>query len=222
MFPEAMESLICVLIFFALLGGWKLFDHLKNLNRNENMYKKIGWIIEKEQHNRCYSERVRLRDMDLLSYLFDAQNNLKIPKDLCIDYSSEIEKAAAEEILNSHKKDVLIKYFSDDLSINKKICRLDSLEYYFFSLYCFIYNELKEYKYQDKIYADKENTDKTHFSCQLTEYGRTYYKLYLITNMYIVNNEKTSSLFEYIDPKLKNHIMEYLRTNTIQFWTYRP
>lgn len=215
-----MDSWIGILLFFAFLGGWKLVDHLKKSNLNENMFKKIGWIAEQYNHN--ISERVKLRDMELLSYLIEEQVNLEIPEDLRIDCSHESEKTDAEKILNSHKTEVIKNYFSDFLNINKKICKLNSLEYYFYSLYCFVYKELKEYKYQDKIYRDTKYTDKTHFNCQLTDYGRTYYKLYLITNMYIIKNEKIRSLFEYIDPNLKDQIIDHLQTNEVSFYRYRP
>lgn len=195
------------------MGIWKLFDHFRKFNYNEQLFKNVGWIAEKDCLSVCYSGRVRLRDHDLISYIFQEQQNLAIPEDLRIDCSNKSEKASIEKILTNHKNKTMTNYFSDFLVGNKKICKLNSLEYYFYSLYCFIHKELNEYKYQDEIYMDKEYTDKTHFKCKLTDYGRAYYKLYLITCMFVEKNEKTRKLFEHINPKLKSQIMEYLRAN---------
>ena len=216
-------SLISVILFFSLVGIWKLFDHFRKFNYNEQLFKNVGWIAEKKNIMRCYGGRVNLRNSGLISYIFQQQKKLAIPEDLRINYSNENEKANAEEILNIHKSKILIDYFSDDLTTNKNIFKLNSLEYYFYSLFCFICSELEEYKnYQDKIYLDKEYTDKTNFKCKLTDYGRVYYKLYLITCMFVEKNEKTRKLFEYINPELKSQIMEHLRTNEVTFWSYRP
>lgn len=216
-------ALIPCLLFFTFLCSWRLFDYFKKSYMNNNMFKKVGWIAEKDCHMICYSDNVRLRDSDLISYIIKEQSNLEIPKDLYIDYSNETEKKNAEEILNIHKADVIKSYFCDFLTKSKNVCKLNSNEYYFYSLNCFIHKELNEYKHhQDKIYSDKEYTDKTHFTCQLTDYGRTFYKLYLITLIYTEKNENIKKLFEYINPKLKMNIMEHLKTNEISFWTYRP
>lgn len=218
-----IDRLIFCIAFFLLLAVWKEFDHIKKLRQQQNLFQKIGWIAEKDNRNMVYSEFVRLRDYDLLSYIIEEQHNLNIPKQFCIDYSNETQKKYAEEILNLHKDDVIKLYFSDFLTKSKNICKLNSLEYYFYSLYCFIYKELKEYRhYQDKIYFGEKYTDNTHFSCKLTDFGRTYYKLYLISLMFIEGNEHTRKLFEYIDPKLKNRLMGYLENNEVVFWSYRP
>lgn len=191
-----MENLFCVLLFFALLGGWKLFDHFKKLSRNENLFKKVGWIAEKESYSVCYSDRVKLRDKDLLSYLIEEQSELDIPKQYRIDFSNNSEIKNVEEILKFHKNKVVESYFQDCLSNSRKICQLKPLEYYFFSLYCFLYKEV-----------DKGNSS---FKWNLTDYGRAFFKLYLITNIFVEKNENTRKLFEYINPNLKNITMNHL------------
>ena len=217
-----IEGLICTLITLIIIFAWRLFEYLKKLQRNQDMFKKVGWIAEKECNTMCYSDSVRLRDMELISYIMEEQKKLNLPKRFCLDYSNDNEKKDAEEILNLHKNDVIKSYFHGLLTISKNIYKLSSLEYYFYSLYCFIYKELDEHKYQDKKYTNEEYTDKTYFSCQLTDYGRTYYKLYLITFMFIEKNEKTRKLFKYINHEHKQHIAKNLDKNEVQFWTYRP
>ena len=196
MASETLGNMACVLIGFALLGGWRLFDHFKKLSRSENIFKKVGWIVEKESYSVCYSDRVNLRDKDLISYLIEEQSKLNIPKQHRIDFSNNSEIKNVEEILKFHKNKVVESYFQDFLSTSRNICKLKPLEYYFFLLYCFLYKEV-----------DKGNSS---FKWNLTDYGRAFFKLYLITNIFVESNENTRKLFEYINPNLKVLTMEHL------------
>ena len=217
-----LDGFVSAIVPIFLISGWIIFDKTRNLYQCQNLFQKVGWIAEKEYRTVCYSDSVRLRNMELISYIAEEQQSLSINENLRIDFSNEAERKNIEEILNLHKADVIKSYFHGFLSKSKNICKLNAKEYYFYSLYCFIYKELKEYKYQDEIYKDKEYTDKTHFNCKLTDYGRAYYKLYLITQMFVENNERTKKLFEYINPKLRNQIADYLNKNEVGFWSYRP
>lgn len=218
-FESFIIGLLCLIFFFAYI----LLDHLNKLSRNHNMHLKIGWIAEKDNNMMCYKDSVRLRNKELILYILEEQHNLNVPKEFCIDFSNKKEIKNAEEILDLYKNDVIKSYFHGLLTKSKNICKLDSLEYYFYSLYNFIYEELDTYKNdQDKIYMNRKHIDDSYSICQLTNYGRTYYKLYLITNIFIENNKKTRKLFEYINPDLKKHIMEYLEKNEVCFWHYRP
>ena len=192
---------------------------MKKLYRNHNMYKKIGWIAEKEKTTVAYGNTdASLRSEYLIYYIVQQQRELDIPKQYCIDISNETEKANVEEILNVHKNDVVKSYFHDFLKKDKVFCKLNSLEYYMFSLNCFLQKNLENYEYIDKIYSSREYTDKTHYHRQLTDYGRTYYKLYLITKMFCKENEKTKMLIGGIN---SNSIMENLKNNKVEFWSYR-
>ena len=111
-----ITALISFIIFLGGILGWKLFDYFIKLYRNQNMYKKVGWIAEKDRHNICYSEFVRLRDYDLLSYIIKEQNKLNLSKEFCIDISNKSEKKNVEEILNTHRKNVIESYFHNTLS----------------------------------------------------------------------------------------------------------
>ncbi|MBE7053427.1 MAG: hypothetical protein E7391_04040 [Ruminococcaceae bacterium] len=217
------ESTLLCIVFFAFLGGWRFYEHLKKLHYNQNMFKKVGWIAEKENITMYYDSSVDLRNEELLYYIMQEQSNSNLSKEFRVNFANDSEKKYAEEILEYHRKSVIKSYFSNFLTKTKNICKLNSLEYYLYSLYNFICDELNEYKHnQDKIYENKEWLDETYFTCQLTDYGRTYYKLYLITHLFIIKNEKTRLLFEYINPEQKNNIMKYLQNNEVKFWSYRP
>lgn len=191
-----IEGLICTLITLIIIFAWRLFEYLKKLHRNQDMFKKVGWIAEKECNTMCYSDSVSLRDMELISYIAEEQSELNIPKQYRIDFSNKSEMKNVEEILNFHKNKVVESYFHDFISKSRKICQLKPLEYYFFSLYCFLYKEV-----------DKGNSS---FKWDLTDCGRAFFKLYLITNIFVESNENTRKLFEYINPNLKKLTMEHI------------
>lgn len=218
MLENVITALVPIMFFFFI---W-FIPRCKDYIYKADLYKKIGWIAEKS-HPMNYYKDVDLRNEELVYYIMQEQRRLSIPEQLRIDFSNESEKKDAEEILTLHKNDVIKSYFSGFLSKSKNICKLNSIEYYFYSLYSFIDNELNEYKsYQDEIYGDKEYLEKNYFRCTLTDFGRIYYKLYLISLLYIEKNKRTRMLYEYINPEHKDHITEYIEKNEVVFWRYRP
>ena len=160
------------------------------------MYKKIGWIAEKDKCTSAYSEDVSLRSEDLIYYIMEQQGESDIPKQYRIDFTNKSEIKNVEEILNTHRNNVVESYFHGFLSKSRKICKLEPLEYYFFSLYCFLYKEI----------------DKGHssFEWNLNDNGRAFFKLYLITNIFVESNEKVKKLFNYINPNIKKLTMEHI------------
>lgn len=214
MAPEDLNVLLMIVLFGA---SYFFYNHFKKFYFGKDMFKKIGWIAKRESNMRAYSSNVCLRSEDLLTYLCEEQRKLSIPENLQLDYSNETEKENAEKILEEHRLYVINSYFSDDLPKTKNIYRLKSLEYYMFSLDCFLHPEITEHRdSKGKIYSFKSD-DRPYSHYTLTDYGRAYYKLYLITLMFIGKNENTKKLFEYIDPKHKKHIMEALEKNEVSF-----
>lgn len=210
------------LLFCVFLGGWRLFEHLKKHQRNQNIFKKVGWIAEKDNFTICYSSSVQLRDEDLIYYIMNEQAKLNLPEKFCLDNTNETEKKYAEEILNLHKNDVVKSYFCDFLTKSKNICNLNSLEYYMFSLNDYLHknSNVDSYYGRTKIYKFK-SSDAPYSYYSLTDFGRTFFKLYLITNLFIQNNENTRKLYEHIDPNHKSHIMDYLEKNEVSFVSFK-
>lgn len=194
--------------------------HKQKLDGKQNFHEKVAWISDIYYFPGGMRPSY-LRDWKLYKYIETEQRNLQIPQQYCIDFSSETEKEYLSQILNKHKEHVIEYYFCNRLKETKDIYELKSVEYYFFSLHCFVYDNLSEYKDND-AYKKKEYISDWNFKCQLTEYGRTYYKLYLIAQLYVENNEHIQKLFEYVDTEKKNHIMEVLEKNETQFLQYRP
>ena len=211
-----MEVFLYCLLFSALMSGIKLFDYCQKSHRSQNIFKKVGWIVEREHPMSCYSEMVRLRDEELIYYVLQEQTKMDLQKEFFLDYSNEAERMYAEKILNYHKEYVVKFYFSDFLMKNKNICKLNSLEYYMFSLYMYLNNNADTNAFHGEIYKF-EKSEKPYSYYTLTDFGRAFYKIYLITLIFTESNEKTKKLFKYIDPNFKNHIMDYLKKNEVSF-----
>ena len=210
----------CIWIIFFLFA--KVIPAYRENKYRIDLYKKVGWIAEKENPTRYYPSSVKLRYSDLISHIMEEQGNLDITEEFRIDYKDESEKRLTEEILELFRTEVVKSYFHDTLSKSKLVYKCTPLEYFMYRLYLFIDYNFENYEYKNKIYESREYTDKTHYNCKLTEYGRVCYKLYLITLLFIEKHEETRNLFEHINPKLKNDIMGYLKNNEVSFWSYRP
>ena len=213
-----MYAFFACLVFVVVTIVLKTIEYCIKSSRRENLYKKVGWIAEKEKRIYAYKD-VDLRDEELIYYVMQQQMKMSIPKEFCIDFTNEDEKACIDKILNIHKDYVTEMYFSNFLSLSKNICKLTSEEYYMYSLYNFLYHNLDErdLKYLGyDIYKFKEQ-NKPYSTYTLTDEGRASYKIYLITLMFTETHERTRNLFEYINPETKKHIMDYLKTNEVEF-----
>ena len=173
------------------------------------MFKKEKWIAIKS-------------DDDLVSYINTNGWELKNPAEYQLK-TQEMEYA--KEIICLFKKTNMKNFFCEDrvsLSQKKKeIYKLRNIDYFMFSLLCYMedYVGYDSYLFRDKIYEDRKYSDSSHFSCQLTNYGRVCYKIYLVASVYCENNDYTKPL---IIQSQSNHIIKYLQKNKIEFWTYRP
>lgn len=186
--------------------------HKHKLDEKQSLHNKVAWIYDRRLN--VGFNYTHLRDSELYEYIEIHQRELNIPRQYRIDFSNETEKEYLSKILDKHKEHVIEYYFYNRLKETKEIHYLNSLEYYFFSLHCFVYGNLSDYKDND-AYEKKEYISDWQFKCQLTEYGRVYYKLELITRSYIESNDKVQKLFESIDKERKNRIMETLNKNEV-------
>ena len=206
LFVLAVIVAICILLdsIIVIKQGWAecsfiflclclWFYHDKKRSNNQNLYKKVAWIAEKESYDMHCSY---LRDFKLVEYIEIEQRNQNTPEQFRIDFSNQTEKEHLAKILDAHKEDVVKSFFGGQLAESKNIYALGPLEYYFVSLNCFVS------KHCNKEYMSDGD--------KLNDYGRACYKLYLITQVYIENNERVQMVFEYIDKQIKNHIMEVL------------
>lgn len=212
--PDTVGGIaLCYLCFCAYIY------HKHKLNESWDMHKKVAWISNIYYFNLTPSH---LRTYELAECIEIQQRKLNISHQYCIDFSNENEKEYLSQILNKHKEQVIRDYFyNDNPKSSKGIYELTSLEYYFFSLHCFVYDNTSNYK-DTESYGKKEYISNWEFKCQLSEYGRVYYKLELITRSYIESNDKVQKLFTYIDKERRNHVIEVLDKNEVGFLSYRP
>lgn len=199
-----LEGLIAGLVFYVFMFCWKITDNYRLFTHNENIFKKVGWISFKEPPG-FYSKRADLRDEDLIYYIMVEQYNLDILNNYPLEITTQ-EEHLVEDILEVYRKNVIRSYFLDILSNNKELTKLSSIEYFMFSLCTFLqtYTVTKcaesKYVFNKKIYS---------VDYKLTDFGKVYYKVYLITRLFCEKNEKTKNFLGGIT---SNQIIEYIKS----------
>lgn len=202
--------IFCVAI---IIIAWVFYKN--RLDDEQNLYRKVAWIAVKQKPF-VFSGTSRL--FELIEIVELEHNNLNIDEQFRLDFSSETEKENLTKILNTHKEHVIKSYFHGLLAKSNEIYALNELEYYFFSLNSFLYDTIYDV---NAAYTSREQVSDNEFKYQLTDYGRVYYKLHLVTSLYIEKNEhKVKKLFKYIDKEQKNRLMEALEKNEVLL--YRP
>lgn len=216
-----MEDWIFSAIAIPILILMPIIGYIKKCILNYNLFKKVGWIIstDRARHlpQRCWGH-------SLLDDIVYKQQNLKIPMEYRLNLRSDkTEKDNTEEILEVFKKYISEKYFGGFLSNDIKIRNLGEDWYFMYSLFEFSskYSEYDNLILRDKIYK-YESRNGSYYTYTLTDYGRTFYKIYLISLLYVENNPHTRKLYKYIDSELKEFLKSYLNSNEITFWRYRP
>ena len=214
-----MENIIYGIISVSIFPLIILFRYIKKWFLNYGLFKKVGWIIalnrKRDLPQRCTGS--------LLDEIIYKQQKLEMPREFWLLRDNETEAKCTEEILDVFKKDISELYFGGYLSNTQKIRNLQEDGYFMYRMFVFCdkYSGYDNYKLRDKIYK-YESCDGSYSTYSLTDYGVTFYKLYLISLLYVEDNPYTRKLYEYIDPKLKEHLKSYIKTKNIKFWSYRP
>ena len=220
-----VDGIICLTLWILLIVGHHVYKIVRESIYRKDYYRKIGWITQKEKLGRFYNPTVNLRDEDLLYYIKKQEDKLKISESYRIDSSSEQVKKDIDEILKVFQNDKLEDYFSDLLKKERRFLKLTSLEYFMFSLGCFLssfvaidYYDRNHPEFKDKIYSSREYTDNSNFNEHLTDFGITCYKLLLITQVFLQKNEK----FKKFDLRLdSDYTMSIIDRKKAGFWSYR-
>ena len=191
--------------------------YLKKCVLNYSLFKKVGWIIAPNRERNLPSRYTT----SLLDEIIYKQQDLEIPIEFWKLRDNNTKIKYTEEILEVFKKNLSELYFGGYLSNTQKIRNLREDWYFMYRLFVFLgkYSEYDNSKLRDKIYK-YESTDDSYHTHSLTDYGITFYKLYLISLLYVENNPYTRKLYQYIDPKLKEHLKSYLNTKKVTFWSY--
>ena len=214
-----MEDVVLNIIATSVVLLIPIVAYLKKRVLNYSLFKKVGWIIAPFRERNLPD-----RFNSLLDELVYKQQDLELPQEFRLelrDNKTEIEYT--KEILEFFKQDISEKYFGGYLSNTQKIRNLHEDWYFMYRLFEFFYEYAKydNPKIRDKIYK-YESTDGSYHTHSLTDYGKTFYKLYLISLLYVENNPYTRKLYKYIDPKHKQYLKSYITSNKVTFWSYRP
>lgn len=215
-----MEDMIFDVIAVSIWILIPIIIYLKKRVLNYSLFEKVGWIIAPYRERNLHDRNTT----SLLDELVYKQQDLELPREYRLelrDNKTEIENT--QEILEVFKKYISEQYFGGYLSNTLKIRVLNDDWYFFYSLFEFIkkYAEYDNYELRDKMYK-YESTDGSYHTHSLTDYGRAFYKLYLISLLYVESNPYILKLYKYIDPELKEHLKSHLDNNEVTFWNYRP
>lgn len=209
-------TLVFAALFFALIP---IIIYIKKCVLNYSLFKKVGWIItpnrERSLHDRCGTS--------LLDIIIINQQDLEIPREYRLSRDNKAEIEYTKEILGVFKNYVSEEYFGGYLLNTQAIRNLHDDWYFMYSLFVFTekYAQYDNYELREKIYK-YESRNGPYYTHSLTDYGRTFYKIYLISLLFVESNPYTSKLYKHIMPQLKEHIKSYLDSNHITFWSYRP
>ena len=206
---------LCIVAILAFVLFY-VFYNLHKYIKAENLYKKMKWICEKSTKKR------KCIDSDnLLYYLNDQTFELKIPNNYQLLFGTT-EIAYASVILERFRKSKLDSLFRHDINSlttwDKEWYKLSDLDYFMLSLFGYLEENAKcsSYYYSNKIYKwNMIKSNSTYDYYYLTNFGRVYFKIYLITAIYCENNTNTKT---FICNPQSRHIKSYLDTNEIAFW----
>lgn len=204
---------VLIVILFPVIG------YIKKCILNYSLFVKVGWIIAPYR-----ARNLNSRSMTLEDNIIFIQQDLEMPMEFRLDLrNNKAEMKHTKEILDFFKQYISEQYFGGYLSNAQKIRNLNDDWYFMYSLFVFSdeYSKYDNTKLRDKIYK-YESTDGSYHTHSLTDFGRAFYKIYLISLLYVENNQYTRKLYKYIDPKLKEHLKSYLNSNKVTFWNYRP
>ena len=162
-----MEYIVALLFIVGFIFvGIKFYKEEIKPQRLTKLYAldtedKVRWIATKT---------ITGRDEELFEYIEEEQYKLKIEDGYCIDFSRE--KDTVCEMLEAHRQSMIELFFYNSLKTEKALYNLNHLEYYMWSLCCFL---------------ETNSSD--------TPYCVTRYKLYYVVSLFCANNENIKPLF---------------------------
>ena len=172
------------IIFGLVVVIFFLFVVLHKYYKQKAFKKNIAWCVLKDN----------LRDLIFdIGYTQSFSLN-SIEKKYCID-GNDID--TIREIIKIYQQE-LIEYYFKDYEIN--YYKLSRKSYFFYTLNVFLEKYENETYFNDKKLKNNEN--------KLTPYGISYYKLYYISQMYVINLYETS-----YKKKLSNNTLAYIKAN---------
>ena len=159
------------LLFYTLYKECVKPTYLGKLYTND-IEDKVRWIVIKSFSGTIGNHRTSktVRDMELFEYIEEEQYRLNVDDKYRIDFSTEKNRVC--EILETHRQMMIESYFFNSLKQDKAQYNLDYLEYYMWSLCCFLGNNLAK-----------------------TDHGITYYKLYYVVSRFCENNKNIKQFF---------------------------
>lgn len=188
-------SVVCSLYLPYIIFKEIIYPKYKKRKYALDLFDKLRWIAIKSSYGSIFINDERrtlkeVRDRDLIDYIINEQQNLKIENDYCIDDSNKFEKNFICEILDAHTKEVIENFFCDSLKKEKIFFHLNFFEYYMLSLRNFLDEKLlNRNDFNNIILYNFFRQDGRYKIYKLTEHGFMFHKLLFIVTLFCTNNE---------------------------------
>ena len=181
------ETIIISFLVFILFFVIYAID----ISKTKNMYGKLKWIADKETDIPEYLSGI-FSDYHILSYLVALADKTNIPQKYRFDFEDTEILKYAHKILESYKKSTARFFNWDFLSEQKKfIYELDEKEFFYYSLFLYLVFHRNDFELSDDTGTRKIRIFNTLDNYSLTDFGITYYKLFLIVALFCESCEKT-------------------------------
>lgn len=212
-----------VLIVWSIIILFKeLYSSIYDINYFQRKFEcdlkdKVRWIAI--EFFKDGSSHTLVRD-HLFEYIEREQRNLCVENNYRIDFSNEKELDMVYEILETHKQNVIHSFVCNSLKKSKEIYKLNNIEHYMFILMKYLHKNKYNDKFNNNIMHEFLQEDDIYRTHKLTDFGVIYHKLYYISTLFCMNNEKTKVLVtdsQFMLDGIKGNI----ENGEIKFWSHR-
>lgn len=158
--------------------------------------------------NKLFNNISWIKETDLIYIIKNQQRFLKIENDYNLSFQDTIEQENLNKIINLFKKEIIDDYFNKRLDMTFKLCKLTETEYFMYMFRFFLMeNKLdenraflflnKEDMYEHELIWQNQNGCED-WNYVLTDFSKTFHKIYLITETYCKNNTNIQKIIPYI------------------------
>lgn len=192
------------------------------------LFNNMGWcLVEKNPTNHVYHSLVE--ELYRVQYYSEAkESNYDFPRANIMPtidrkyWLTNDERKLAEFILAEFKQYLIDRYFTECLTVTKRIRKMRSGEYFLFMLCIFLEKGKDEYSFRNYDIRTYKGRDKYYKYYELTEFGMIYYKCLIIATTYCLvlydnNNADDAGYLSNIRFHLDNYLKEF-DTKTLTFW----
>lgn len=198
MLERINTTLGCLLILTCVFLANKVYHY--HLEKSLRDY--VSWCVSDDPSAYCHYNRKciwKLRD-----YICNLQKHMRLGAEYRITEKSE--KDIVCEIITAYQQDLIQSYFQNLLSLNRKIAKISSEEFFVITLVEFLRkNECeKEFNGKDmyitksyKSYPSRGMLPPFDAVYELTDYAVIYHKIYYIAELFLEENKHLYNIIHF-------------------------